>query len=427
MGSKGRIPLHQRRPLPGPGVLHPDPFGPGIRAPSGAFPFEMLPPPEIMEQKLAMQHVEMERLAMENQRLAATHSSLRQELAAVQQELQRFQEHISAVQVEQEQQKRVLMDRIANMEADLKSSEPIKVELQQMHAEAQNLVAVRQELISKVQQLTQDLQRNHGDMQQIPALISELEAVRQEYQHCRSTYDYERKIRVDHYESLEVMERNYVSMVREVENLRVALSKSGNLDKSATNALDGAYGSNSAPKENDTSGHLSVGQNVYEEGYGIPQARGPSTGTAPYGGGPTGAASRAGYDVQKGPTYDASRIAGYDASRGGSYEAPRASGYEAPRGSGNDAPRGATVGAQAAVATGHNAARFSTALSPSPYGSTQAPPNYASVQGPSPYGSTQPQPSPYGSTQPQGYGLGQTPTRAGSAYEAPRGGNSLRR
>lgn len=192
MGSKGRIPPpHLRRPHPGPGLLHPDVFGPGIHPPPGAFPFDMLPPPEIMEQKLDAQHVEMQRLAMENQRFMATHSSLRHELAAAQQELQRLQTHMGVMQAEQEQQLRMLMDKISKMEADSKTSEPVKAELQQAHAEAQSLVAARQELISKVQQLTHDLQRSHGDVQQIPALMSELESHRQEYQHCRLKHSIE--------------------------------------------------------------------------------------------------------------------------------------------------------------------------------------------------------------------------------------------
>ncbi|XP_010942221.1 protein FLX-like 2 isoform X2 [Elaeis guineensis] len=413
MGSKGRIPPpYLRRPLPSPGILHPEPFGPGIRPPPGAFPFDMLPSPEILEQKLAHQHMEMQRLATENERLAATHSSLRQQLAAAQQDLQRFQTRNGAVIAEQEQQLRVLKDKIAKMEADLKASEPVKVELQQAHAEAQSLIAVRQELISKVQQLTQDLQRSHADAQQIPALMSELDALRQEYQHCRATYDYERKLRIDHYESLQVMEKNYVSMVREVEKLRAELTNATNLDRSGASALGGPFGTRAAHKGNDTSGHHSIGQNAYDDGYGVPQGGGPSSGAARYDGGPS---AQAGYDAPRGPTYDAprnasydaSRVAGYGASRGSSYDAPRGTGYEAPRGSAYDASRG-TVVPQAAAPAGSTAA---------PYGSTQAP---------SPYGSAQ-VPSPYGSAQPPTYGTGQTPNRAGGGYEAPRGGNAAHR
>ncbi|XP_042502465.1 protein FLX-like 2 [Macadamia integrifolia] len=377
MGSKGRAPPpHMRRPLPGPGIMHPDPFGPGVHPSPGAFPpFDMLPPPEIMEQKLAAQHVEMQRLAMENQRLAATHTALRQELAAAQQELQRLQAHIGGMKAEKEQQMRGLMDKIAKMEVDLQATEPVKLELQQARSEAQSLIASRQEQISKVQQLAQDLQRSHADGQQIPALMSELEGLKQEYQHCRATYDYEKKLYNDHLESLQVMEKNYVSMAKEVEKLRAELANTTNLER----RTGVPYGGTAGYKENEAAVHHPVGHNAYDDGYGVPQGRGhPGSAAAapppPYGGGPPGPTARTGYD--------ASRGAGYDAPRGHGYDTHRVSGYDAPRGPGYDVqPRGAG-GPQGQVASGNAV--------------------------------------PYGSSTP--------PARAGGGYEAPqRGGNPIRR
>ena len=104
MGSKGRIPPpHLRRPLPGPAMAHTEPYGHGIHPPPGGFPpFDMIPPPEVMEQKLAAQHMEMQRLIIENQRLAATHVALRQELAAAQHELQIMHAQIGAVKDQRE-------------------------------------------------------------------------------------------------------------------------------------------------------------------------------------------------------------------------------------------------------------------------------------------------------------------------------------
>lgn len=187
MGSKSKPPPpFLRHPPLGPSTVHPDPYGPLIRPPPGGFPpFDMLPHPEIMEQKLATQHAEMQKLAKENQRLATTHGTLRQELAAAKHELQLLHTHIGAMKSEKEQQTTVLKDKIARMEAELKAADPLKAELQKARGEAQNLVAERQELILKVQQLSQDLQRTHSNTQQIPLLLSELEALRQEYQHCR--------------------------------------------------------------------------------------------------------------------------------------------------------------------------------------------------------------------------------------------------
>ncbi|XP_042485302.1 protein FLX-like 2 isoform X1 [Macadamia integrifolia] len=437
MGSKGRAPPpHLRRPLPGPGIMHPDPFGLGIHPPPGAFPpFDMLPPPEIMEQKLAAQHVEMQTLAAENQRLAATHTTLRQELAAAQQELQRLQAQIGGMKTEKEQQMRGLMDKIAKMEVNLQTTEPVKLELQQARADAQSLIGLRQELISKVQQLSQDLQRSHGDVQQIPALMSELEGLKQEYQHCRATYDYEKKLYHDHLESLQVMEKNYVSMAREVEKLRAELSNTNNLER----RTGVPYGTSTGYKENEAAEHHPVGQNAYEGGYGVPQGHGPPPGAAAaaaaaasYGGGPPGPTARAGYDAprgagydsQRGPSYDAQRGPGYDAPRGPGYDSQRGPGYDAPRGPGYDAQRGPSYdaprgpGYDAQRGPGYDAHRGPSYDAPRDPG-YDAPTRGAGVpQGQGTQGSS----VPYGSATP--------PARGGGSggYEASqRGGNPVRR
>lgn len=48
---------------------------------------------------------------------------------------------------------------------------------------------------------------------------------------CRATYDYEKKLYNDHLESLQGMEKNYVSMSREVEKLRAELTNAANVDR----------------------------------------------------------------------------------------------------------------------------------------------------------------------------------------------------
>ncbi|XP_020270950.1 protein FLX-like 2 [Asparagus officinalis] len=401
MGSKGRVPppSHLRQPLPGPGMLRPDPFGPGIRPPPGAFPFDMLPPPEVMEQRLAAQDFEMQKLLRENQRLAATHSVLRQELAANQHELQRLTDNMRAMKDEQEQHMRGLIDRMSKMEADLKASETVKVELQQAHAEARSLMEAKENLMAKAQQLNQDLQKSHADVQQVPPLLSELHNLNQEYQHCRATYDYEKKLRSDHYESLQLMEKNYMSMRREVEKLRAELTNSTNLDKIG----GGSYGNSGEYKENDTSGQHSVGQNAYGDVYANPQGRA-STGGGPvmYGGGLAGAAHTH-------PGYDASRVAaGYDNSKGGSFDPPKGTG------AGYDAATKATGVAQAPTTAGNVAASYGSAQTASPYGSTRAPSPYGSAQAPNPYGFAQ-APNPYGAQQAQNpYGSAQAPNPYGA-------------
>lgn len=236
MGSKGRLPPphHLRRPLPGPGIGHHDSIPPEIHPQHGRFPpYDMLPHPEIMEQKLAAQHMEMQKLATENQRLAATHGTLRHDVAAIQHELQMLHNHIGGVKSEREHQIMGILDKIGKMEADLQGAEPLKLELHQARTEAQSLVSAREELVTRVQKLTEDHQRVHMDLQQVPALMSELDMLRQEYQHCRATYEYEKKVYNDHLESLQVMEKNYMTMASEVEKLRAELKKHAENDRRA--------------------------------------------------------------------------------------------------------------------------------------------------------------------------------------------------
>ncbi|KAE8684685.1 Sarcolemmal membrane-associated protein, putative isoform 2 [Hibiscus syriacus] len=320
MGSKGRIPPpHMRHPLPGPGMVHSEPFGLGIPTRPGPFPhFDMLPPPEIMEQKLAAQHVEMQKLGTENQRIAATHGTLRQELAAAQHELQ-----------------------ISKMEAELKAAEPVKKELQLAHSEAQNLVLAREELLSKMHQLNQEVQRAHVDVQQIPALMAELESVRQEYQHCRATFDYEKKLYNDHLESLQ---------------------RHGALPPAAVGANVSAYdfsrtGSGPAPAR---SGYeMSRGRaNDFSRTTGYESQRVPVCDAQR---GPSYDGQRAHvYDQQRGAGYDTQRGSVNDPSSGATYDAAARS-FAVPRGEGppqNNGPYGsATPPGRARNAYGGNPAR----------------------------------------------------------------------
>ncbi|XP_027926165.1 protein FLX-like 2 [Vigna unguiculata] len=419
MGSKGRMPppLHLRRSIPpGPAVM-PHPL---------VAPFDLLPPPQVMEQKLASQHAEMQRLGTENQRLAATHGALRQELAAAQHELQMLHAHVAGLKGEREQQVRAQLEKISKMESEAQSGEGVKMELQQTRGEAQNLVLSRDELVSKAQHLTQELQRVHTDVVQIPALISELECLRQEYQHCRATFDYEKKLYNDHLESLQVMEKNYVSMSREVEKLRAELTNTANVDRRSS----GPYGGTSGSNENEASG-LPVGQNDYEDDYSVMQGRGPLPAASGGGGsattlasagaqpGPTPAAT--GYDAPRGPGFGASAEPNYDAQRGVTYDTQRLTGYNAFRGgSAYDSNRGAIFDTQRSSYDPQRGLGYDMQRG-ADYDSSRAGGYDTQSRGVGgPHGHAPPVNNmPYGSSTP--------PARSGGGYEATRGVNPGRR
>ncbi|KAG5012050.1 hypothetical protein JHK86_024311 [Glycine max] len=123
LGSKGRMspPPHLRRSHPQDPAAMPLPV---------VVPFDLLPPPQVMKEKLASQNAEMQCLETENQRLAATHSVMRQELAVAQHEMQMLHGHVVALKRKREQQIRAQLEKIVKMESEAQGSESVKIELQ---------------------------------------------------------------------------------------------------------------------------------------------------------------------------------------------------------------------------------------------------------------------------------------------------------
>lgn len=218
MAGRGQIPSHfEGRSVQAPGMMRHGPF-PGS-SPAGHRAMEPLPPPERLEAKIHVQVAEIERLAGDNHRLAATHGALRQDLAAAQQEIQRLRAHIKSVQTEGDIQIRVLLEKIAKMEFDIRAGESVKKELQQAHMEAQGLVAARQELTAQIRQATVELDQARADLKKLPEMHAELDSLRQEHQRLRTTFEYEKGLNIDKVQQMQAMEKNLVGMAREVEKL----------------------------------------------------------------------------------------------------------------------------------------------------------------------------------------------------------------
>ncbi|XP_078431503.1 sarcolemmal membrane-associated protein [Wolffia australiana] len=369
MSSRGRHQPYPRQPQPT--MINPEPFVPDLRLSQRPRFFDMAPPPEIMEQKLIFQHSEMQKLAHENHRLGSSQVILRQDLASAQQELHRLQAQINLMKAEKEQTIKGLQDKMAGIEAELRVAEPINVELQQAHAEAQTLLSVRQELISRVQQLTQQLKLSQAELQQIPPLLSELEGLRREYHNFRLTYDHERKFYSDHLDSLQLMEKNYVAMLKEVEKLRNELANTTSSDRRA----GGQYGTNvgyqgaesytpnmsmhAAPAQ------LSAIQNPRDDAYNAHQGRIQNVGASSMGDYRRGTGlAQAGYEVGYGNPRGGGGSSGTSMMRGG-YDASWASGYELSAG---EAAAGYETAARPGAMIVRNVGGGSAATDPQPNG-----------------------------------------------------------
>ncbi|CAM8888764.1 unnamed protein product [Rhodiola kirilowii] len=176
-----------------------------------------------LAEKISVQEAEINRLDGENRRLASTQVVLRQELVDAQQEIQGAEALIRSIRTEGDLQIRILLDKTAKMELDIRSGPILRKELQQAHAEAQNLVAAIQDLTTNIHIATRELEKSNVDVSVLPELLTEYESLKEEQQLLRVTFEHEKAINVKEVKEMEEMEKDLVNMVREAEKLRINL------------------------------------------------------------------------------------------------------------------------------------------------------------------------------------------------------------
>ncbi|XWS18877.1 hypothetical protein CRYUN_Cryun32bG0082600 [Craigia yunnanensis] len=215
MAGRNRIPreaFNERRGFP--------PERPFLRGPLPQPP----PHPVLLEEELEMQHAEIRRLFTDNRRLVEDRMAIQQELGAAKEEIHCLNLVIGEIRAEQELHSRGLIEKGLKLEADLRATEPMKKEALQLREEVQKLNNVKQELTGQVQTLKQDVAMLQADNQQIPILRAEIDGMHQELMHARTAIDYEKKANIELMEQRQAMEKNTISMAREVEKLRAELA-----------------------------------------------------------------------------------------------------------------------------------------------------------------------------------------------------------
>lgn len=261
-------------PIPGPtrppsSRLDPE-IPPPIMGPHG-----LQTPPVGIDQKLAAQHAEIQRLLGENQRLAVTHVALRQELAAAQQEIMRLQqsrtandtekeqrltitqvalrqeladskeevnrlqEAMTAIRAEKDQQVRANFEKATRMEAELKATESLKGDFEKLRFE-------RDELGARVEHLSAEVRKLPVKDQEMASLKREVDELRQRHQQARMDFELQKKLNLEHLEQQQAMEKNAFTMTREIERLRAELTNAERRQHAYMSASSGGTGAPSA-------------------------------------------------------------------------------------------------------------------------------------------------------------------------------------
>ncbi|XP_077239723.1 protein FLX-like 3 [Tasmannia lanceolata] len=196
------------------------------------------PHPALLEEVLEIQHGEIRRLVGDNRRLSEDRLGLQRELVMAKEELYRMNMAIANSQADKEAHSRELIEKGLKLEADLRSTEPLRNEVVQLHTEVQKLNSVKQQMDVQIHSLSKQLTRLRDDNQQISLWRTEIDGLRQEIVRARTAFEFEKKANVELMEQRQAMEKNVVSMAREVEKLRA--------DYASTDArpwgAGGAYG-----------------------------------------------------------------------------------------------------------------------------------------------------------------------------------------
>uniref|UniRef100_A0A7N1A7J5 Protein FLX-like 1 n=1 Tax=Kalanchoe fedtschenkoi TaxID=63787 RepID=A0A7N1A7J5_KALFE len=309
MSGRTRGPPHSMKGVPHAGLppsVHEPPYARGLpsmphpalldemrefqlgRGPPGPIPHHHRH--AMIEEHLTVQHQEIQALLDDNQRLATTHVALKQELELAHHDIKRMSHVLASFQAEKDTQLRELYEKSVKMDANLRGVDAMKAELSQVHADIKKLDADRKELMGQVQGITQDLARANTELQRAPALRAEIEGMTQELQRARAAIEYERKGYQEHYEHGKEMEKNLISMARELEKLRAEIANSEKRALAAAAVGNQAYAGHYPAPE------APYAANPYPVNYGMnPMQPGPE-GYPQYVSGP---GQWGGYDMQR--------------------------------------------------------------------------------------------------------------------------------
>ncbi|WMV28224.1 hypothetical protein MTR67_021609 [Solanum verrucosum] len=194
-----------------------------------------LPPhPSVLEEELELQHRDMQRFIAENRQVIDENVMLERELSAVKDDIHRLSQVIPKMRADNEAQLREYIERGMKLEADLRSTEPLRLEVIQLRAESQKLISLQKELSAQVQTLTNDTNRLQTENKQLSAMKTDIAKLQKELAEARRQFEYEKKANTELVEQNQSMEKNLISMAREIEKLRA--------DKVGRGLGVGAYG-----------------------------------------------------------------------------------------------------------------------------------------------------------------------------------------
>lgn len=133
-----------------------------------------------LEDRILIQHREIQSLLLDNQRLAANHLALKQDLSLAQQELRHLAAAAANVKSERDAEVREVYERSLKMDAEARAVDAMSAELARVRADIHKFSVDCQELTAQLEAVNDESVKARTEAQQVPVIKTEIEAVRQE-------------------------------------------------------------------------------------------------------------------------------------------------------------------------------------------------------------------------------------------------------
>ncbi|KAK8641601.1 hypothetical protein V6N13_010995 [Hibiscus sabdariffa] len=186
-----------------------------------------------LEDRITIQHREIQSLLLDNQRLAAAHVSLKQDLALAQQEHRHLSAASANVKSERDAEVREVYERSLKMDAEARAVDAMTSDLARVRTDVNKFMEDKQELKAELEAVNYELAKARMEAKQVPVLMEDMEAVRREIYKGRNAVEFENKTRASNLDQRRILEKNMALVARELEKLHSQLA---NADQSAGEA-----------------------------------------------------------------------------------------------------------------------------------------------------------------------------------------------
>lgn len=166
---------------------------------------------------------------------------------------------------------REVYEKSLKFDAEVRVIDALNAELNVVRADVEELSGIKQELTKQLDEINDELAKARADSKDLTVIKAAIENVRQEIQRGRAAIECEKKNHASNLEQSQIMEKNIISVARQIEKLRAEIP---NVEKKARAAAAAAGAANPGPAYSANYGNSVYGESLYTDPYNLHQVQG---------------------------------------------------------------------------------------------------------------------------------------------------------